>query len=84
MFDERDSVTRESVRSKSESVYPILEYDIGLKYRIMPDLSVKAGYHFGYWGDALTQAKVVEAQNTIDDTQALTFDGATFSLEYTF
>lgn len=78
-----------NVKARNESVYPILEEDIGLKYRVRRDLAVKAGYHFGYWGDVVTQQKsfgdnIFSFGYTLDHTQALTFDGATFSLEYTF
>lgn len=77
-----------NTRARNESVYPILEEDIGLKYRIRQDLAVKAGYHFGYWGDVVTQQKSFSDffffGYTLDHTQALTFDGATFSLEYIF
>jgi hypothetical protein len=74
-------------RSRYEEVHPVYEVDAGFKYNILPDLFLKAGYHFGYWTDAITRKRVSDQDTDgllIEEKQSLSFDGFSFYLGYTF
>ncbi len=75
------------VSSRYEEVHPVYEVDAGFKYNILPDMFLKAGYHFGYWTDVITRKRSVDdvkLSGSVEEKQSLTLDGLSVYLGYTF